>query len=1720
MNKLEFQLYDQIEDNYIVSESGSEKEYNTNVGEFIIHAFGRCEDGKSVYAKIINFTPYFYILIPLEYQDREELFLKNLLKNLLTFIKSKDNKNVFYKYKNTLLDIKLIKLKRAEGFNHDKEYYFGRLIFNNSEGMKKYKYYLENNNLSFNEFKNITFKLYEANLSPMLRCFHIKNISGCSWIEVNKYKLIEDEEKESYCDIEINVNWNNLIAIKKTFNAPFRICSFDIECYSGDGSFPLGKRKENPIIQIGATYTYIGESQPYRQYIGCLQETDEMNDIIVESYNTEAQLIKGFIYELINNDCDIITGYNIFWFDEKYIYERCKYILDIEDEISLISKLKNYNCKFKELRLASSALGENLLRLFDTPGRVHIDLMKDVQKTYSLSSYTLNNVASHFIKGDLIDFKILSDYECELECKTVQDVQIGDFIKLELTKGFISDDIGNKYLVKKVYDNKIVICGNETLEEELIISKKLGVINWSQSKDDIEPADIFRLFKGNSQDRAIVAKYCIKDCKLVNLLINKLEIVTKNIEMANVCYVPLSFLFMRGQGIKLFSLTLKEYRTYGYAFPVIKLNKLYKCLNINCNHEFYNVWNCPKCDSKKKEEIELESSNYEGALVFDPIPQVEYEALVTKDYLSLYPSSIMHKNMSHETIVEDSQYDNLPNIKYYNANYKESDGSIKYCRFAQIDDKLGVIPSILNNLLKERKLIKKQMKEEKDPFKYKILDAKQFAVKITANSLYGQLGAATSAICKKEIAACTTSTGKEMLLLAKKYDEELLPWIINGLKYFYTNNELDKVNLLLDSELKFRSNTDFIDKLKNYISNDIQNLTFQPVVRYGDSVISKTPLLLRLNYKTIYIDTIDNIISKQSSWNHNYKTYLTTLCNNKLFPWNKKDDLTKKLLEDNIISNEKEYAYPNKILEVWTEKGWTKITNVMRHKLHPSKKLYRITTYSGSVVVTSDHSLLKTESNNEPVAATPEEVKINDTLLHSMPLPDYYNKNYIFEKQFFTSELLAMTYYYNAVMNNYIMEVDYDSKTNEYIISPTHTNDYRIRKKELYNKTYNDYVYDLTTENHHFHAGVGSIIVHNTDSIFSCYRFREDTKHVKSDKALKLWKKIVNFAFELLEPFFDEKNKKEFTSIFNKYYSIDKINELKIPIIPVNNDNMTLFVKEYMEENFIPWFWTLTELVEKNQTNMFDIKLIQWAESILNKYNIKANNLYEERKKYILDPIMVEINKIFKDKYDIPYIDTLNNFIKKLDKCNEKSFNFADEIEIDNNNLEKKCKTLFEKTIKDKWTHSSAKTELKKTIKDFLLEINKNDKTNIDKYISEFIDIDKNIDSVNNKIKSLNLNITITEEELISQVNKFIEKHKKNGGKKELVTIIEEFIQKELLLNFNLYKNNHYNKVINFINNIMRKIDSSDNTYNYYWIQPRLNFNNKEKELCIDIYKGGKSIIDKRTLDYSMKMGEISGELIKSHLPYPHDCEYEKTYWPFAIIKKKKYFGYKYENDINYCKKDFMGIVLKRRDNAPIVKEICGGIIDLLINKKDPIGAKQFTIQSIEDIFNGKYDIKYFLQSRSLKLKESYKDWRRIAHVFLADKISNRSADSVPQSGDRIQFAVVKVESTGKKLLQGEIIETPEFIKQNKLEIDYLFYLTNQIMNPAVQFLELVDKNAIEIFNNFINKYSHKKNNSEKIIKEKNVKKIIKNDLVKKQSPILLNTKIKKFIKEMKNVLI
>jgi DNA polymerase elongation subunit (family B) len=47
--------------------------------------------------------------------------------------------------------------------------------------------------------------------------------------------------------------------------------------------------------------------------------------------------------------------------------------------------------------LSSSALGSNEWYYIPSIGRVHMDVMKIIQKDYKLESYKLDNVAFHFI---------------------------------------------------------------------------------------------------------------------------------------------------------------------------------------------------------------------------------------------------------------------------------------------------------------------------------------------------------------------------------------------------------------------------------------------------------------------------------------------------------------------------------------------------------------------------------------------------------------------------------------------------------------------------------------------------------------------------------------------------------------------------------------------------------------------------------------------------------------------------------------------------------------------------------------------------------------------------------------------------------------------------------------------------------------------------------------------------------------------------------------------------------------------------------------------------------------------------------------------------------------------------------------------------------------------------------------------------------------------------
>jgi len=108
------------------------------------------------------------------------------------------------------------------------------------------------------------------------------------------------------------------------------------------------------------------------------------------------------------------------------------------------------------------------------------------------------------------------------------------------------------------------------------------------------------------------------------------------------------------------------------------------------------------------------------------------------------------------------------------------------------------------------------------------------------------------------------------------------------------------------------------------------------------------------------------------------------------------------------------------------------------------------------------------------------------------------------------------------------------------------------------------------------------------------------------------------------------------------------------------------------------------------------------------------------------------------------------------------------------------------------------------------------------------------------------------------------------------------------------------------------------------------------------------------------------------------------------------------------------------------------------------------------------------VKKENAKPKEDryYANRSSVVHAVLADRMAERDPGNRPQSNDRIQF--VYIVPKGEVKLQGDRVEHIDYVIENKLQVDYLFYITNQIMKPAVQFLECMTENPKKIFEKYI----------------------------------------------------
>ena len=177
--------------------------------------------------------------------------------------------------------------------------------------------------------------------------------------------------------------------------------------------------------------------------------------------------------------------------------------------------------------------------------------------------------------------------------------------------------------------------------------------------------------------------------------------------------------------------------------------------------------------------------------------------------------------------------------------------------------------------------------------------------------------------------------------------------------------------------------------------------------------------------------------------------------------------------------------------------------------------------------------------------------------------------------------------------------------------------------------------------------------------------------------------------------------------------------------------------------------------------------------------------------------------------------------------------------------------------------------------------------------------------------------------------------------------------------------------------------------------------------------------------------------------------------FPFILFCRKRYVGMLYETDVTKCYRKTMGVALKRRDNAPIVKDVFGGALDILMEKRDIRPAQEFVKEMLVRVLKNELPLEKYIVTK--QLRDDYKNPDQIAHRVLADRMEKRDPGTAPQVGDRLPYIYVANRKDEKK--QGDKIEHLDYVREHKLKPDTEFYITNQIQNPVAQLFALaIDK--------------------------------------------------------------
>ena len=715
------------------------------INRTVIRIYGLDKNNENVCIIVNNFTPYVYIELPdtVDWDTAKAQMIATRLDNALG-----DKKPIVKQ----LMFKKKLYTANMNSKMERKLFPFLFCCFAHTEDIKQLGFKVRRP-MTVPGIGTFSLKVHEGNASPILQLTSLRKIPTAGWIQFIG-KKVPKEDQTTYCTHEYTVKWKDL-GPKEGDNSVARplIMGFDIEVNSCiPSSMPKATRPEDKVFQCSCVFSRQGgKADKYERYLLTLGEPDSKqleDDIEVLIYETEADLLIGFTELIRERQPNIIVGYNIFGFDTPYMIDRAKNLFCIYD-FDRQGMNKIGHARERTIDWSSSAYKNQLFKFLDAEGRIFVDLLPLVKRDYKMSNYQLKTIASYFLK--------------------------------DITK----DPLDAKGIFK---------------------CYRLGMKGGPKGKKAM----------------AIVGKYCIKDSELVVRLFETLTTWVALCEMSKVTNVPVFALYTQGQQLKVFSQVYKKcthentvVERDGYitkdddhyvgatVFPPkpgvydkvvpFDFSSLYPTTIIA-----YNIcWSTLVLDNNVPDELcHVMDWNDHIGCVHDPkeIRKKELLDIIKKKDADLKElrkqrDSKANKNRKEEFMELIAEHIN--SVKPYREERSQINKSkpkhiiCAHRKYRWLKKPMGVLPEILTHLLDTRKTTKSEMKGVKAKLKeikekkgddcdeyrdmavyYDVLDQRQLALKVSANSGYGCMGVRRGYLPFMSGAMATTYMGRNAIIKA------------------------------------------------------------------------------------------------------------------------------------------------------------------------------------------------------------------------------------------------------------------------------------------------------------------------------------------------------------------------------------------------------------------------------------------------------------------------------------------------------------------------------------------------------------------------------------------------------------------------------------------------------------------------------------------------------------------------------------------------------------------------------------------------------------------------------------------------------------------------------------------------------------------------------------------------------------------------------------------